>query len=90
MREHGTHLYFLLRRGWLYAQGLFQFGPRRTRRWGKAVHIAFDAFEDYYERLPESDEQSRLVQKLLWFDQQYQRGPTKEEVVQIVQQLEIC
>ncbi len=89
MREHSTWLYFLLRRGWLYAQGLLWFGPGRTRRWGTAVRMAFDAFEDYYGRLPMSDEQSRLVQKLLWFDQYHRRVPTYEEAAQIVQQLEI-
>ncbi len=51
--------------------------------------MAFDAFEDYYGRLPMSDEQSRLVQKLLWFDQYHRRVPTYEEAAQIVQQLEI-
>ncbi len=53
------------------------------------VHMALDAFEDHYGRLPENEERVRLVQKLSWFDQHYQRSPTTEEVAQIVQQLEI-
>lgn len=89
MREHNTGLFFLIRRGWLYAQGLIRFGPGRTRRSVNMVRKALDAFEDHYGRLPVGDERVRLVQKLSWFDQHYQRSPTTEEVTQIVQQLEI-
>lgn len=89
MRRHSTWLFFLLRRGWLFVQGITRFGPGRTRRWGRAVRMACDAFEGHYGRLPMSDEQSRLVQKLLWFDQSHHRIPTQEEAAQIVQQLEI-
>ncbi len=78
-----------MRRGWLYMQGLIRFGPVRTQRGRKSVHMALDAFELYYGRLPDTDERSRLVQKLSWFDQHYKRIPTQEEVAQIVQQLEL-
>ncbi len=89
MREIRTGLFFLLKRSYLYVRGLIRFGPARTRRGGKAVRMALDAFESQYERLPDDDEKLRLVQKLSWFDQQYQRVPTPEEVVQMVQQLEL-
>ncbi len=38
MRERKTWLFFLMRRGWLYVQGLIRFGPVRTQRGGKSVH----------------------------------------------------
>ncbi len=53
------------------------------------MRTALDAFENQYGRLPDDDEKRRLVQKLVWFDQQHQRGPTPEEGVQMVQQLEL-
>jgi hypothetical protein len=89
MRERKTWLIFLMRRGWLYVQGLLRFGPVRTQRGGKSVRMALDAFEHYYGRLPDTDERLRLVQKLSWFDQHQKRIPTQEEVAQIVQQLEL-
>ena len=89
MRERKTWLFFLMRRGWLYVQGLIRFGSVRTQRGGKSVRMALDAFEHHYGRLPDTDERSRLVQKLSWFDQHYKRIPTQEEVAQIVQQLEL-
>src|SRR6266567_1886297 len=73
MRNLRTRLYFLLRRSTLYVQGLIRFGPARTQRGGNAVRAALDAFEDQYGRLPDDDEKRRLVQRLAWFDQQYQR-----------------
>src|SRR6266567_3159747 len=66
MRERKTWLFFLMRRGWLYVQGLIRFGPVRTQRAGKSVRMALDAFEHHYGRLPDTDERSRLVQKLSW------------------------
>src|SRR5690242_9759857 len=71
-----------IRRGRLYAQGLLHFGPGPTHRGGKAVHLALDAFEDFYDRLPTQEEQMRLVRKLSWFEQQHRRVPTQEELMQ--------
>ncbi len=59
MREHKTWLFFLMKRGWLYVQGLLRFGPVRTQRGRKSVHMALDAFEHYSGRLPDTDERSR-------------------------------
>lgn len=89
MREHKTPLLFLLKRGWLYIRGLLYFGPARTQRSIKLVRSAIDSFEQHYGRLPEDDEQLRLVQKLSWFDQHYRRLPTPTEITHIVEQLEI-
>src|SRR5579884_465392 len=52
MRAHITWLLFQIKRGWLYLQGLMHFGPGPTHRGGKAVHLALDAFENFYDRLP--------------------------------------
>jgi hypothetical protein len=87
MRTHTSWLLFQIKRGWLYLQGLLHFGPGPTHRGGKAVHLALDAFEEQYDRLPTQEEQVRLVRKLSWFEQQHRRVPTQEELMQIVQQL---
>ena len=89
MREHTTWLVFRIKRSWLYARGLMRFGLGPTHRGGQAVHLALDAFEDYYDRLPTHQEQAQLVRKLSWFEQQHKRVPTQEELMQIVQQLSL-
>ena len=89
MQAPMTWLLSQIRRGWLYARGLLHFGPGPTHRGGKAVHLALDAFEEQYDRLPTQEEQVRLVRKLAWFEQQHQRVPIQEELIQIVQQLSL-
>ena len=89
MQAPMTWLLSQIRRGRLYAQGLLHFGPGPTYRGGKAVHLALDAFEEQYDRLPTQEEQVRLVRKLAWFEQQHQRVPIQEELIQIVQQLSL-
>jgi hypothetical protein len=87
MRAHITWLLFQIKRGWLYIQGLMHFGLGPTHRGGKAVHLALDAFEEHYDRLPTHEEQVQPVRKLSWFEQQHRRVPTQEELMQIVQHL---
>ncbi len=70
MRECRARLFFFLRRGILTVRGFILFGPVRASRGETSVRMTLDAFEHSYGRLPQGDEQTRLVQKLSWFDQQ--------------------
>ncbi len=88
MMQKKSTRFFFFKRGWLYLKGTFLFGPGRIKSSKRAVRRAMDAFESHYNRLPNTEEQRQLVQKLSWYDQQ-RRIPTPEEAARLVQQLTI-